>query len=396
MQSLETKVKCGKPKLRKPPSSKAWRAVTPVLALAMLLMFANTANAQGTWMHLLAPGIGWLGNPYELFWTTDNGQHWKDITPAGVVRTPGYSSGSSIGSVFFLNTSTGWVVLNRAPEEASDAKVPKEAIIDLAYTQDSGATWSISHIHFAVKPQGYTLGGAGDIQFTDAKHGWISVGVQRAEASFLGELYRTEDGGKTWTWVCAGGTGRLRFIDQQNGWASSPRDGQLWATHDGAKTWNQIKLAPPAEVVGPRDALSYTLPVFSDKKHGVVVVSYGKYLPGNWAVLFTTADSGKSWTFNRVMTHGERAGAGDPLDDRIALVDSVIIRASPPEGNGRLTKIPLNVKGSAHVVPDDEEFSWASGLSFFSPNEGWALIYGTPSQLISTVDGGSTWADITP
>ncbi len=32
-------------------------------------------------MKLLAPGIGWALANHHLFWTTDNGASWKDITP---------------------------------------------------------------------------------------------------------------------------------------------------------------------------------------------------------------------------------------------------------------------------------------------------------------------------
>ena len=86
MQSLEMRVRCGKTHFRRPAYSAAGGAVMTALALVALLVFTNTAAAQNMWMHLLNPGVGWFGDPHELFWTTDNGQHWKDITPPGVPR----------------------------------------------------------------------------------------------------------------------------------------------------------------------------------------------------------------------------------------------------------------------------------------------------------------------
>jgi photosystem II stability/assembly factor-like uncharacterized protein len=406
MQSLEMRVRCGKTQFRRPDCSAAGRAVMTALALVALLMFANTAAAQNMWMHLLSPGVGWFGDPHELFWTTDNGQHWKDITPPGVDRT-GYGSGSSIGSVFFLDTSTGWVVLNgweqKKPnaEEKPDQEVPSKSIVELAFTQDSGTTWLITrpdfHLNLSGGLEGYSLDGAGDIQFTDATHGWINVGVQRAESSFLGQLYRTVDGGKNWTWVSGalGASSLVRFIDRQNGWIASTdakMDSELWATHDGAESWNQVKLAPPAGV-GPAFQTVYQLPVFRDNKHGVLAVSYDSSPSSDeqWAVLFATADGGKTWKFSRVLAHGSGVGAGAAVRDAIIMIGSVAIMAC--DENLTLAKMPLDRK---HATRDCTELQWGTQLSFIDENQGWALTMGAPVQLLSTVDGGGSWAEISP
>ena len=57
-------------------------------------------------MELMAPGVGSAANSNQLFSTTDGGQNGKDITPPT-------SLGQGLVPSFFLDTSTGWVVLTR-------------------------------------------------------------------------------------------------------------------------------------------------------------------------------------------------------------------------------------------------------------------------------------------
>jgi len=47
-----------------------------------LLLFDGTAFAQQIQsMKLLTPQVGWAQSGQHLYWTTDGGSHWKDITP---------------------------------------------------------------------------------------------------------------------------------------------------------------------------------------------------------------------------------------------------------------------------------------------------------------------------
>src|SRR2546429_655382 len=79
-------------------------------------------------MKLMAPGVGWAASSGQLFWTTDGGQNWKDITPPA-------NPGTGISAVFFLDTSTGWVVLSR------QADPDQEREFDFAATTNAGASW---------------------------------------------------------------------------------------------------------------------------------------------------------------------------------------------------------------------------------------------------------------
>src|ERR1700690_2868467 len=237
-------------------SATSLRAVVAALALVIMLMLGNSAAAQGSqWMHLLSPGFGWVPSGSSLFWTTDNGKQWKNITP------PLQDKG--MVSAFFLDTSTGWVLLAGSGDEEPGAKFPAEPKFDLASTNDSGTTWSLTHLRVPVEPSEYTLVSQGYILFTDASHGWMNLDVQSSSNFHSGLLFRTLDGGKSWAWSPGAGAGRLRFIDHQNGWIVSPEGDELGVTHDGGKTWTQVSLTAPPQV-RPAETVVYHLPVFAE------------------------------------------------------------------------------------------------------------------------------------
>src|SRR5579863_4794734 len=104
------------------------------LALSLLLCLCvctGVAAQQASGiesMKLLTPEIGWASSGSSLFWTTDNGQHWKDIAPRTKER-------EEIASVFFLDNFAGWVLL----VDEAQADKPK---FDVAATSDGGRNWS--------------------------------------------------------------------------------------------------------------------------------------------------------------------------------------------------------------------------------------------------------------
>src|SRR5581483_551389 len=160
----------------------------PLLAVLSAVIFCipNLAVAQGLqWMHMVGPGAGWVASSVSVFWTTDNGQHWKDITPPRAV------AGESVASVFFLNASTGWALLTHY-------EMPQPRF-DLAATQNAGSTWSVSQIHLPGDAKYPTLVTEGYLQFLDANRGWMNLSVESSSAYHSGLLLRTIDGGKNWT-----------------------------------------------------------------------------------------------------------------------------------------------------------------------------------------------------
>jgi photosystem II stability/assembly factor-like uncharacterized protein len=392
------------------------RAVSIVLQLAIVLMLAPFASAQDWWMQmqLLSTNVGWTFSGGDMVWTNDNGRHWKEITPDVRALNEG------IVSVFFLDTSRGWALLS-GYDDPSDAglRSPKYG---LAFTKDSGATWSVKQLNIPVNPNECILLPQGYIQFTDATHGWMNLDVQSGAAFHSGILLRTVDGGKNWTWAPGPGTsGEIRFINQRDGWVVSPEHNELWVTHDGGTDWKQVSLKPPPRVT-PADVAAYQLPVFADGKHGALEIGFSTpptQSPDRCQKsLFVTADGGKSWKFRQVLTRQPECGRMWP----VAAADSVVLT---PETSGEtltLKKVALGGKSAAASTGSDIGFpATVLSVSFVSPQEGWISTIaccktacstcvlrpmhgihcgpgGTGSQcpaLLSTIDGGKSWTDIT-
>src|SRR5579871_1936462 len=86
------------------------KQVRLILPLLLALSLCGTASAQQAGriesMELLAPNVGWAATKSHLFWTADGGAQWKDITPKL------NHNRQMVSSVFFLDASTGWVLLS--------------------------------------------------------------------------------------------------------------------------------------------------------------------------------------------------------------------------------------------------------------------------------------------
>lgn len=105
------------------------------LLVALCLCAIASPQPQGTVqsMKLLTPLVGWASTHRRVFWTTDAGVHWKDITPKA-------GSAEVVASVFFLDTSSGWVLLS---DNEPAADLPRFV---LASTNSAGAGWSTQNV----------------------------------------------------------------------------------------------------------------------------------------------------------------------------------------------------------------------------------------------------------
>jgi hypothetical protein len=155
-----------------------------IVVLALFLgLFLSVASAQQVQsMKLLTAQIGWAQRGPHLYWTTDDGAHWKDIGPAK-------SSQTSIASVFFLDTSTGWALL--AHEDDNGVMQ-----FDVAATTDSGADWVINRIR-APNRRPTDLMDRGWINFAGPLRGWVLLRGNSARFKW-GVMLSTEDGGRSW------------------------------------------------------------------------------------------------------------------------------------------------------------------------------------------------------
>jgi len=373
------------------------RLIILCLTVALVFVLGNNSAAQTCppCAQMLAPGVGYLAEGGRLYWTSDNGSHWANVTPPPVRQ-------EQVLSVFFLNASTGWVLLGEHDDPPT---------FDIAFTRDSGANWSVTHVDLPIKPNEPIMP-QGDIDFTDVDHGWMNLSVESGAAFHLGELFRTADGGKKWIWVGAPGTsGDVRFIDERNGWVLNGMD-DLWVTHDGRGNWEEVSLKPPPTFASDKLEARYRLPLFSDNKRGALLVDFS--LPpgdpeadkrGTDVALYTTADAGKTWKFGSVVAHFSFPSSGVLA----AMADSMLLTAQRTGSTLTIQHIPLDAPADVSVTSSDLGFTGGvTSLSFANAQQGWILTnsaacgYGAAGStcasnlVLATGDGGATWNNIMP
>jgi photosystem II stability/assembly factor-like uncharacterized protein len=280
----------------------ALRRFLPLLAVLAMSALVHAQNIEA--MKLLTPQIGWALSGNRLYWTTDNGAHWGDISPRP----------EDITDAFFLDTSRGWALLSSLVTDSSLIS------FSLAGTNDAGKSWSISRLRVASqKPE--ELDGSGWLDFIDPMHGWVVLPARSSSALSWGLLLTTDDGGKSWKELPQVPiAGRPIFITAQNGWLSgNGGPGGVYTTKDGGRTWDDNE--PPLE------ELPTSLPTrpwygdvwFTDSKHGFIPVRLSSATDaenarGSALVLYVTDNAGLTWTRNATLTDKSFAKTGAPLE----------------------------------------------------------------------------------
>lgn len=359
----------------------------------------------GPKMGLVAAGSGWIvqnqgigaSSDDHLFWTSDDGNNWKDITP----RDP---ASKEVAGVFFLDASRGWVLLAVKREPPKSNQEPDDLItdirgFDLASTTDGGADWTIKHLDSL--PEGVGWLAASEIFFLDATHGWMNIESPVPHWGGEGVLLATTDGGSTWKQIAevngGGGYGPIRFTDPLNGWIAGGPGGQyLYVTNDGGRHWKKAAVSAPTSIPGEVSA-QYSLPQFTDAAHGFLAVKYsgpGKSEEGvEILALFSTKNGGHTW----------RSESSANLD-QAANFPIVAVIGSTALAPKRVDHEPATLLklGPAGKVSETRASQWPampSGAGLLSVNfsdvaHGWAS--SSDGRLLSTSDGGVTWNDISP
>jgi len=336
---------------------------------------------------LLTSGTGWVSTGNRLLLTTDNGAHWKDISPPN----PNHDH---YASVFFHDSDSGWVLFSHLVQDgepaASDASF-SDWKLNLSFTLDGGATWATGNLPEWHGDRG--LSDQGVVAFADKLHGWMSLGVDGNTMTAGSALLLTSDGGRTWEWAKAGSDGRIEEIlalTEKEVWVVSTPEGgsELTVSHDGANSFQEITLPAPKEIA-PAEHPTYDRPVFTDGLNGYDAVSYsGGYGSRSAAVLFRTTDGGRTWKPDRILSN-----LVEQETVNSTVVGSTWILPFAPQGvQPALVKLRPNDRIAAATHKSSGDFSNCE-LSFVTLDVGWMNCSG---NLSSIIDGGATATSITP
>ncbi|HEX8069348.1 MAG TPA: YCF48-related protein [Pyrinomonadaceae bacterium] len=204
--------------------------------------------------------------------------------------------------------------------------------------------------------------------FVDQKHGWIGGDG--------GQVWRTEDGGRSWTPLQLGNTDNvsdLFFRDKENGYLLAGN--RVLTTDDGGATWREARRFADAEFGGAEPEL-YSVR-FTDKKRGWIV---GNLSRGNDIVdslVLRTADGGQTWTRERVPARDELIHLDLDGDKRGWIVGDrgTILRTE--DGGQTWARQRTGTNATLYHV------------EFLGDERGWAV--GARGTILRTVDGGETW-----
>jgi photosystem II stability/assembly factor-like uncharacterized protein len=349
----------------------------------------------------------------HLYWTDDDGQTWREITPAQMptrsIGTSSFTTAAGVQTVFFLEKSHGWFISTDAENEDSDAQ------FHFYSTNDGGKNWQ----RLTIRRPTYKLQQdmwPTEIYFSDPLHGWI-LWHWAMMNSTTNALLSTSDGGHTWKRLPdPPGAGPLKFSSSRDGWmiGSSPgqegipvvEDDQLWKTVDGGVHWTPISVPLPldsAANVRFRDLR------FNGKDNGIVVAESAVSDYVERFLTCVTRDGAESWQlsqFDAYQATPSLVGTGaiwtvlHTPNTRSTILDRASTAKTIRIGDREIAPtIPnaLSLEGSFGDVDFSDDFhGWTT---FFNGRPSQFGLPGSPfasSELLSTSDGGKTFRTITP
>jgi photosystem II stability/assembly factor-like uncharacterized protein len=213
-------------------------------------LILNTTNGGSNWnqqisgttnsltsISIVNDSIGYIcGLNRTLLKSTNGGNNWNSLS---------FLDSLNFHSIFFINSSTGWI-------SAEDPTIIfGDSALIIFKTTNGGGNW---FQQFSSQRE-YTP--FQQIQFTDSLNGWMVLQAYAIDFSFI---YKTNDGGNSWTYYPLGPNGgySIYFINKRNGWAAGIQN-RIYNTNDGGITWNRPNLLP---------SFSYTSIFFSDSLNG--------------------------------------------------------------------------------------------------------------------------------
>lgn len=265
-------------------------------------------------------------------------------------------------------------------------------------TADGGVTWTSSRLPM---PGNVDAAAPISIAVPDASHVFVSLSLQQSLGlPGPGVLLASPNGGRTWSRHLLPGSGEIAFPTPVRGWLA-PVDGGLYGTRNGGRTWQPVTVPAPTSF---RSTLPLAaLPTFSDATHAVLPVTFRR--GARAAVSFLTSrNGGTTWRTTATITGRALKPAGRVPAAIAAATDWIAL----PNGGSSVVSV-TNGKPGLRVatagLPLTTPGFELEDVSFASATTGWARVStctaGTGARctrsetLYRTLDGGVTWAPLT-
>jgi photosystem II stability/assembly factor-like uncharacterized protein len=322
---------------------------------------------------------GWGITETYIVRTNDGGINWYDVTP------PDLEEAGSAVETFILDNDHAWV------QKPDFNNFPNNGL--LYHTADGGLTWGISSTPFS----------GGGLSFLDPDNGWMLADLGVGAGSNAVAVFQTTDGGATWTQTYSndpnhpeagdslplgGLKADLVPLNMQTAWVGgvvySPGTVYLYRTDDGGRTWTPVTLELPDgaenfEVGIDRDQMQ-----FVSATDGFLIVRMSG--DSTQTAVYVTSDGGATWTLTPTLI--PEAGESDILSaEELLIYNGQQFYVTRDAARTWATVTPDIVFGDSFVTMD-----------FVNPNSGWVITMNAEGHrsLYRTHDGGATWSPAAP
>jgi photosystem II stability/assembly factor-like uncharacterized protein len=308
---------------------------------------------------------GWVLSNERLLITSNNGNVWFDITPAG----------AEILGAAFLEANHGWAV-------------SKENNTLVAYkTNDGGSSWNSTPLPLTIEQS--QLITKAYLHPLDEQVVWLSLKLQSGSSFSQGLLFFSDDSGNTWQERTIPIGENVKFINEMKGWtAGGVLGNQLYSTRDGGRTWQLQHL--PDQANGQFDV---GLPVFENQREGWLPVTV-TIAGSDKLVIYRTNDGGRSWDNIKTLSIQPLVvDSGATLFDATKTMSLTMSLESIPNivnnlPNGAIKLDFIDAENGWVVVQQGEcQGNKKSPDEWLSCKQFW--------QLLATQDGGRSWHELT-
>lgn len=240
-----------------------------------------------------------------------------------------------------------------------------------------------------------------DISFADAQHGWYGTGK--------GDLFATSDGGDSWTRVASKPGTFIRavgFVDAKTGYIGNvgtdyypgvTDTNPLYRTDDGGVTWSPIDTGG-VKVAGicAIDILR-TKRIYQGKLEPRVIITAAGRVGGPTGMI-RSVDGGATWVATDLSD-----AAGMILDIKFLDEQTGLIFAATghdaASGNALILRTTDGGKSWTKVYQSSRPAELIWKASFVDTTTGYATVMSydqaaTQKHIVKTVDGGKTWVEL--
>ncbi|MGE5071941.1 MAG: WD40/YVTN/BNR-like repeat-containing protein, partial [Anaerolineae bacterium] len=265
-----------------------------------------------------------------------------------------------------------------------------KGVSQLYRTDDGGATWTEIHLRGTIS----VVGAA----YRSEQEAWL-VGVP--DADLKQAVFHTVDGGQTWQQLpqLSGPNISLYFLDEQNGWALNGIAAagnifyQVFRTFDGGASWQQVLPASRGEAgqdpmsgtihLATGDSISFSLP-------NTIWLASGAGISAAHVPLTVSWNGGQTWRDINPPLPGD-AGTSQPVITASAPQFAAEGRAYLPATVGNKLLFSSSNDGGntwAPLAPMLPSQQATPRVQFVDKDDGFAVC---GSNLCSTHDGALTW-----